>query len=482
MICLLFLFCAATVIASPAQTFTRLATFDETNGSYPLFMALVQGTDGKFYGTTSDGGIHGDGSIFAITAGGKLTTVYSFCAQANCTDGRWPQGGLVQTTNGDFYGTTYAGGANSNNSCPAGCGTVFKVTPTGTLTMLYNFCSQTDCIDGIVPFAGLVQDTNGDLYGTTAVGGDNNGTIFKITPGGEFTTLFLFQGNDGAEPGAALIQAIDGALYGTTAIGGAEVTGTVFEITAEGMLTNLHTFDGPDGLYPQAPLVQATNGDFYGTTGYGAYGSNHCQGGCGTIFKITPAGVFTNLHSFFGSPTEGGNPMAGLVQATDGNFYGTTSYGGASKNCKHYCGTLFQITPAGVLTTLHSFSGPDGEYPKNGLMQATDGDFYGAATDGGNGTCLHGCGTVFRLSMGLGPFVKTNPTSGKVGSGVIILGNKLTGATSVTFNGTAVGSFTVNKSGSAITTTVPIGATTGTVAVTTPSGTLTSNVGFRVRP
>jgi uncharacterized repeat protein (TIGR03803 family) len=352
-----------------------------------------------------------------------VTTLYSFCSQSGCTDGEYPKGGLVQATNGDFYGTTAAGGAS-------GSGTVFKITPSGKLTRLYSFCSQSNCTDGGGPYAGLVQATNGDFYGTTDGFGANGnyGTIFKITPGGTLTTLYSFCGQSGCT----------------------------------------------DGEYTYAGLVQAANGDFYGTTSQGGAGSN-CPytWGCGTVFKITPGGTLTTLHRFNG--TDGYEPGGPLVQASDGNLYGITYADGANGR-----GTVFKITPGGTLTTLYSFCGQsgctDGEFPwfGAGLVQATNGDFYGTTSQGG----LANDGTVFSLSVGLGPFVETQPTSGKVGAAVKILGTNLTGATNVSFNGTAA-VFKVISS-SEITTTVPTGATTGKVQVVTPSATLSSNVPFGV--
>ena len=207
---------------------------------------------------------------------------------------------------------------------------------------------------------------------------------------------------------------------------------------------------------------------------------------CVTTAVALPAQTFTTLHSFCsggGSCTDGSAPVAGLVQATNGDFYGTTPNGGAGSYCGGGCGTVFRITPSGRLTTLYMFCSQtgctDGSSSHAPLVQATNGDFYGTTVLGGaNDTCPSGCGTVFSLSLGLGAFVETQPTSGKVGSAVKILGTNLTGATSVTFKGTAA-VFTV-KSASEITTTVPTGATTGTVQVVTPSGTLSSNVAFRV--
>ncbi len=292
------------------------------------------------------------------------------------------------------------------------------------------------------------------------------------------TTLYSFCSQsscaDGANPSAALIQAIDGNFYGTTENGGASNDGTVFKITLKGRLTTLHSFDGTDGSGP-AGLIQATDGSLYGATVYGAKGG-------GTIFKITPAGRLTTLYSFCSQAncTDGAGSAGALVQATDGNFYGTTVGGGATDN-----GTIFDVTPKGKLTTLQNFDGADGDFPNAALIQATDGSFYGTTEYGGVPYpcyAIHGiprgCGTVFGLSVGLGPFVETQPSSGKVGAAVKILGTDLSGATSVKFNGTAAVFKVVSSS--EITTTVPEGATTGKIDVKTPRGTLKSNVVFRV--
>jgi uncharacterized repeat protein (TIGR03803 family) len=360
---------------------------------------------------------------------------------------------------------------------------------TGTFTTLFSF----DNMDGAFPFNGaLVQATNGDLYGTTAgVGANGHGTVFKITPSGTLTTLYGFgsQTTDGYGANAGLVQATNGYLYGTTEFGGAgpygSGGGTVFKITPSGTLTTLYSFclqsGCPDGELPLSGLVQGTNGYLYGTTAAG--GAN---GNLGTVFKITPSGTLTTVYSFCSQSgcADGDDPVAGLVQATDGNFYGTTDYGGAGKYGSG--GTVFKITPSGKLTTLYSFCSQsrctDGEYPYAALVQATNGDFYGTTYVGGAtiGGCMlgNGCGKVFSLSVSLGPFVETQTTSGKVGAAVKILGSDLIGATSVTFNGTAA-TFTV-VSRYLITTTVPAGATTGTVQVVTPNGTLSSNLPFRV--
>jgi uncharacterized repeat protein (TIGR03803 family) len=455
--CTLFLLWETTAIALPAQTFKSLHSFDEPDGAAPR-AGLVQATNGNFYGTTVSSGTYGFGTVFEITLSGTLTTLHSF----DGTDGSEPEAGLVQATNGNFYGTTYEGGAHS-------IGTVFKITPSGTLTSLHSF----DDTDGFSTYATLVQGTNGDLYGTTWEGGANgDGTVFKITTSGMLTTLHSFDGTDGSQIYAGLVQGTDGNFYGTTYEGGANFDGTVFKITPSGTLTTLHSFDGTDGEDPYAGLVQGTDGDLYGTTQLGG-----AHGG-GTVFKITLSGKLTTLHSFCSRSgcTDGFLTYATLVQGTNGDLYGTTALGGAknSKCLENECGTVFKITTSGTLTTLHSFEYMDGATPEAALVQDTNGDFYGTTEFGGT----HNAGTVFRLSLGLGPFVETQPTSGKVGAAVKILGTNLTGATKVTFNGT-LATFTVVSS-SEITTTVPTGATTGNVKVTTPSGTLTSNVNFRV--
>ncbi len=466
-------FVCVTAIVSPAQTFTTLLSFNGTNGAYPYVMSLVQGTDGNLYGTTYQGGTGanctlygGCGTVFKITTTGTLTTLYNFCSQPDCADGFQPAAGLVLATNGNFYGTTYQGGTGCAYE---NCGTVFEITPEGKLTTLHSF----EPPDGANPVAGLVQAANGSFYGTTEYGSPDLcndeaycGTIYKITRKGNLKRLNFFLGTDGALPVAGLLQATNGKFYGTTEYGGANGEGTVFDVTAAGKLTTLYSFAGyqtGDGSEPNASLVQAIDGNFYGTTYNG--GTDNF----GTVFEITPGGTPIILHSFDYYSGDGAWPYAGLVQATDGNFYGTAAGGGTNGGY----GTIFEITAGGTLTTLHSFDYTDGDDITGGLVQATNGTFYGTSYYGG----ANNYGTVFSLSVGLGPFVETNPTSGKVGSKVTILGNNLSGATAVSFNGTAA---TFKASSTFITTKVPTGATTGAVTVTTPSGTLTSNVQFIV--
>ena len=452
----------ATAIASPAQTFTILHAFDGSDGTTPT--ELVQGIDGNFYGTTGYGGgsncgwgYGGCGTVFKITPGGTLTTGHHFTG----TDGSTAHRGLVQATDGSYYGITAYGGA-------IGGGTVFNITSTGKLTTLHNFGSLTD---GYMPY-GLMQASNGNFYGVTAYGGIlGYGTVFKISPAGTLTPFHSFDNTDGATPTGQLVQGTDGNFYGTTYVGGAGGAGTVFKITPAGKLTTLYDFcsqaNCTDGANPIAGLVQAADGNFYGTTyGGGAYGS-------GTVFKITPSGALTTLHSFCSEDgcTDGANPGYELVQGTDGNFYGTTNWGGAGGY-----GTLFEITPAGTLTTLHNFETVDGYINKFALLQGTDGKFYGSTEIGGP----LGSGTIYILDNGLGPFVSFLRNTAKVGQTFGVLGQGLTGTSSVSFNGTPA-TFKVVKD-TFLTAVVPAGATTVSVTVTTPGGVLTSNKAFRVTP
>jgi uncharacterized repeat protein (TIGR03803 family) len=488
-----FLMCLATAIAASAQTFTTLASFDNIEG-YPVspIGSPVQGLDGNFYGTTLYGGIAGCGvgcgSVFKITPGGTLATLYTFCVEVGCPDGSNPFAGLILAPDGNFYGTTQYGGI-SGSSCnvTGGCGTVFRITPAGELTTLHNF----DGTDGALPQGTLVWASDGNFYGTTASGGTaDSGTIYKIAPDGSFTSLYTFclgfpKCTDGSDPSGGLIQGRDGNFYGTTAAGGTNgycgniQCGTIFKITPNGTLSTIYDFcaqtNCTDGSEPFAAMIQGRDGTLYGTT-YNGGTTNQ-----GTVFNITLDGTFVTVYSFcpqFPSCPTGKSPGT-LLQASDGNFYGEAGSGGAYL----YWGTVFRMTPDGTVRTLHSFCADancaDGGNPA-GLVEGTDGSLYGTTIQGGTSTnCHYGCGTVYGLSVGLRPSIETLPTFGRVGSAVIILGNGLTGTTSVTFNGT-VATFAV-ASDSEVKTTVPTGATSGKVQVTTPHGTLTSNAVFQVK-
>lgn len=470
LVALVFCFCFVAAVSLRAQTVTTLASFNGADGQYPDYPGSVpvQGVNGNFYGITASGGANGEGVVFVMTPLGKLSTLYSFCSQTNCMDGAVPTGKLVLGANGNLYGTTTSGGANR-------WGTFFEITPEGKLTTLYNFCSLSGCPDGFDPQAGVVLGTDGNFYGTTTEGGAYGvGTVFKVAPAGVLTTLASFNGANGSSPDfGALIQATDGNFYGTTQQGGTYNEGTVFRMTPAGSLTTLHNFcsqnypNCTDGNSPYGGLVQGRNGKFYGATiGGGA-------SGYGTIFEITPTGTLHTLHSF--DVSDGESPEASLIQATDGNLYGTTPTGGT-----HNGGTAFGITPAGSFATLYDFclqtNCSDGSGAFGGLVQATNGKFYGATLSGG----ANNLGVIFSLSTGLRPFVETIPTAAKVGANVLILGNNLKAASSATFNGISA-TFTV-VSNTEIKATVPTGATTGPVQVTTSAGTRNSNVFFRVLP
>jgi uncharacterized repeat protein (TIGR03803 family) len=451
----LFVLCVAMAVALSAQTFNTLVSFDGADGGTP-YGGVVQGTDGNLYGTTGAGGTRGYGTVFKMTTAGTLTTLHSFTG----SDGVTPRAGLVQGMDGDFYGTTWQGGA-------FGDGTFFKITAGGVFTVLYSFCAEASCADGGGPVASLVQGINGNFYGTNSGGGTYGyGTIFEMTSAGKLTTLHSFSGTpDGWGPIGSLLQGENGTLYGTTFLGGAYNNGTVFKISPTGVESILYNFcsetNCTDGSSPEAAVVQGANGNFYGTTIQGG------SIGVGTIFELTEQGKLNTLYSF---GAVGGNPISPLVLGTDGNFYGTVLNGEEG---------IIEIDPAGELKILYNFTGTDGSNPSAGLLQDTNGTFYGTTLDGANDSCEYGCGTVFSLANGLGPFVAPQPAFGKVGARVIILGTNLAGTTAVSFNGTVA---TFTASNSAIQTSVPGGATTGIVTVTTPGGTLSSNVVFRVKP
>jgi uncharacterized repeat protein (TIGR02543 family) len=261
----------------------------------------------------------------------------------------------------------------------------------GVYKDIHNFAGGNDGYD---PASALIQAADGYLYGTAGGGGLHNaGIVFRISPDGGYNVLYNFGPNptDGSLPVAPLVQGRDGTLYGTTQNGGGSGNcytgcGTVFKITTSGSLTTLHIFNGDDGSYPDGALVRGKDGNFYGTsTGVGTEGY-------GTVFSVTPSGTFTTLYNFCSAQncTDGYNPFAGLVLATDGNFYGTTYHNGGNAD-----GTIFRMTPAGVLTTLYSFSGADGANPSAGLTQGSDGNFYGTTALGG----INNFGTVFRLNI-----------------------------------------------------------------------------------
>lgn len=456
---------SSLAVRAQAQTLSYLAVFNGVDGSGPS--TVVQATDGNFYATTAGAG-EGAGSVgnvVRITPAGEISSIYTFCSQPHCPDGEVPLTPPIVGNDGNLYGVTAAGGSDLDNG--GGWGTVYKLALDGQLTTLYTFCTVSPCADGASPVA-IMQAADGNLYGVTnsAGGASNAGTLFKISTSGEFTVVHTFCSlancADGSAPSSAPIQGIDGSLIGTTRWGGTYGGGVVYSLSPSGTFNVVHTFfcsnpPCPRGYDPNA-VVQDAAGNLFGTTYFGG-SSNE-----GTAFEITSTHQFKLLHSFtYGS----GTAPRPLTLGNDGNLYGTT------EGINGY-GTIFQLTPAGAITTLHNFTYGGGTVPYSGLYQAPNGSFYGAIEYYGNNSN----GAEYSFNYGLGPLVQTAPQSGTVGSSVLILGNGLTGSTSVTFNGVSA-EFTV-ESDTYIKATVPAGATTGVISVVTPSGTLKSNPQFVV--
>jgi len=485
--------CLLTVIAAQAQVLSVLANFDGTNGSEPTYMSLVQGRDGHLYGTTYFGGDRNAGVIFRITRTGLLTRLYSFCSEYACFDGENPNAGLTLGDDGNLYGTTTAAGDAH--------GTVYRMTPQGELTDVYKFCSQGYCPVGDDPSAPLILGSDRNFYGTTVYGGDINncfemgcGTVFRMSPKGNRKTVHEFEPGEGFAALGGVIEGIDGSLYGTTVGGGNTPCpdnggcGTVFKISPSGDYATTYNFCAeescPDGANPMAGLLQTSDGTLYGTTEGG--GLNYCLHGCGTIFSITTDGTLATLHSFDGF--DGELPMAPLIQASDGNFYSTTFAGGAFGS-----GSIFRFHPAdGTVETVYDFCGLGktrmGPQNRPGT-ECDDGDGPRTglvqATNGvlygtttGGGT--NGLGIVFALNLNLPPFVALVQDAGKVGGVGGILGQGFTGTTEVSLNGTPM-TFQV-ISDTFLKAKVPPGATSGYITVTTPRRKLQSNRPFRVLP
>jgi uncharacterized repeat protein (TIGR03803 family) len=455
----LMLMVAMAATPAAAQTYTVLHKFNGMDGMTPQGV-LAEGRDGNLYGTTLSGsnwGVDGNrwGVVFRITPTGKLAVLHQF----DHVHGSSPYSGLTLGTDGSFFGTTALGGDTSCDPGLDGCGTVFKITSSGSFTVIHSFTLGTG---GINPRAPLIQADDGSFYGTTPevnVPTHPPGIAYKITPSGNLTVLASIPGGSGAP----LLQGTDGNFYGTSPTYLVNSLGDVYKITPKGIVTTIYDFeDGQVGARPDTPLIQGDEGNFYGTAMGGI-------SGLGVVYKLTPQGAITLLHNFPDPnyPNDGSSPV-GLFQATDGT-YGVTCGGGSAG-----AGVLFQITRAGGYSILYNF--PRGECPSSIPMQHTNGKIYGLASSGG----IAHEGTVYSLDLGLAPFVRLVSTSGKVGTSITILGQGFTGATDVAFNGTPA-TFKV-WSDTFLKATVPSGATTGPVTVTTPTGTLTSNHPFRVHP
>ncbi|HEV8046874.1 MAG TPA: choice-of-anchor tandem repeat GloVer-containing protein [Terriglobales bacterium] len=383
-VALVFLSVGMLIAALPAQAQTETVLYrfsGVADGIYP-WSNLILDSHGNLYGTTGNGGPSGAGTVFELSSR-KKKIFHSFSGQP---DGALPESGVVRDKEGNLYGTTCCGGVTNH-------GTVYKVSPEGVETVLHNFAGPPD---GWGPVGGLVRDREGNLYGTTSMGGTGNcgngygcGTIFELTASGKERVLYSFTGqSDGYTPLAGLHRDERGNLYGTTVIGGIYSVGTVYKLTRSGSLTVLHSFAGPDGANPTAVLVRDKAGNLYGTTGDG--GAQNM----GTVFEITTAGAEKVLYSFTGGSSDGSYPRAGVARDANGNLYGTTYSGGSANK-----GTVFKVTPAGAETILHSFTdSPDGANPVNKVTLDAKGNIYGMTFYGGNTACSSGCGIVFKVT------------------------------------------------------------------------------------
>lgn len=440
--CLLILLLLSGASVS-AQTYQDLYEFNGTGGGccpqYPAVMA--QGRDGNIYGTTATGGTNNVGIVFKITPTGSFTVLRNF----DTTHGSTPVGGLVLGTDGNLYGTTEFGGAHSY-------GNIFKITPAGVLTVLYDFTGNAD---GGLTVAPLIVGTDGNFYGTSYPG-----VAFRISAQGVFKVI----GKIPTVSYAPLLQADDGAFYGVTQFGGTYSAGTIYKIVGT-KITTLYSFDGPHGAYPIGGLVQAVDGNLYGTTTSG--GSSNA----GVIFRITTTGALTVLVNLDSKDPIGGYQAdAGLVAGSDGNLYGATVWGGTD-----VYGTIFQMSTSGSYSVLHNFDAPFGAGAYSTPMQHTSGRIFGMTARGGT----PGKGVVYSLDNGVAPFALLTSGIGPVGKSVGILGSGFSGTTSVMFNGTPATFRVVNDT--YLTAKVPAGET-GFVRVITPSGSLVSSKVFKVTP
>ncbi|HEV2474357.1 MAG TPA: choice-of-anchor tandem repeat GloVer-containing protein, partial [Chthonomonadales bacterium] len=365
---------------SSSGAFSVVQSLLASQGSFPRG-GLVQGANGSFYGACSAGGAANRGSLFSVSTGGAVSMIYSFQGSLATSDGASANGALIQGSNNSLYGTCEVGGANA-------MGALFKITPGGAFTTLHSFGGAGD---GASPAGGILQAADGNYYGACAAGGTGNGTIFKLTPAGTVTTLYSFGAPpDGASPTGSLVQGADGNLYGTCQSGGANGSGSVFKLTLAGVETTVYSFSAraaggvnSDGATPLAGLVSPGDGNFYGTCSVGGATDY------GTVYKITPGGSLTPLHSF-SFFTDGGSPASPLCAGSDGKLYGTCSIGTATGY-----GSVFSITTGGAFNMLYSFNGlADGRRPTAGLIQATDGNFYGLCSSGGP----NDNGTIFRIT------------------------------------------------------------------------------------
>jgi uncharacterized repeat protein (TIGR03803 family) len=457
-------------LAATAQTVVPLYTYPETDEGDTGVAApalFAQGPDGQLYSTIETNGTYNSGTVYKISTDGAYTPLYNFCAEGGycLLTGGYPLGGVTLGLDGNLWGTTQNGGKDAY-------GTVFKMTPAGTLTSLYQF----DGNEAGSPIYPVLQGQNGDMYGVTQ--GTHYGTFFKLTTKGVIT-IYPFDYTDGYEPNLPT-QGSDGNFYGTTQYGGGGTCecGVIYKATPAGKITVLHVFTGDvsatsyDGNRPIGVLVQDNDGNLWGTTYQGGKYNE------GTIFKIATSGKdYELVYSFqFAEPQLLGQlPLAGLTLGTDGNLYGVASRGGTNNY-----GATFQVTPAGDVTFLYSFCSvancADGIVPETPLIQHTNGKFYGTAS--GNSLC---CGTFFSFDMGLPPFTRSTANEGTVGATIDFLGQGFTDTTSVSFGGTLATTFHAT-SDTLLTAKIPVGALTGVVKIVTSAGTLLGSHNFKVLP
>jgi uncharacterized repeat protein (TIGR03803 family) len=405
-----------------AQSYSVTHAFAGGSDGENPFGGLLEDSAGNFYGTTTSGGGagcggSGCGTVFRIASDGPESILYAF---RGGTDGAAPWSSLVEDANGNLYGTTTSGGQTrpcKHDKQSGGCGTVFKLAPDGTETVLYAFTGGSD--GGAPAFGSLLLDESGNLYGTTQSGGTAKcgapksgcGVVFELKPDGSEFVLHAFKGGkDGYSPEGSVITDGAGNLYGTTALGGTvknacnDGCGTVYEIAAGGKFVVLHRFVGSDGANPEAGLIMDTAGNLFGTTNSGGPNAGACgiPQGCGTVFRITPNGEETTVYAFQGG-NDGIGPAGVLVQDSAGNLYGTTVDGGGQEACNGYgCGTIFEISAGNTETVLEVFpAGAGGQTPRGGVTLDASGNLFGTTSLGGDAGCnIQGCGIVFELSNG----------------------------------------------------------------------------------
>ncbi len=460
MMAVLAIFGGLALTSAVAQTYTELHDFNTSvDPQYLDNYYISQGRDGLLYSLShfSPNDVSGsNGTVYSMTLAGTPTIL----TELGPTQGEYPFGGLLLGSDGNFYGTGSLSGSSN-------FGTVFKVTSTGTMTVLHNFTNGTD---GQVPGSPPVQGNDGNYYNVT---NGNNGasasTFYKITAAGVFSTVHTFSNAEGAAC-AYVVLGNDGNFYGACNKGGSGTLGTLYKISSAGTVSVLHNFASADGLNVDVPLVQANDGNFYGLTYEGG------SFGFGSLYQLKPNGSFKVL-KYFDDGADGGHPNSGLTLGTDGLLYGTTYSGGNLVACPGGCGVIFKVTTVGVFTVLYTPDNTKGTGPLSNLTLDTNGTFYGNMFSGGN----FGGGVFYSLNTGLAPFARLVTAQGKVAAKIGILGQGFSNASVVKFAGVSAITKTVTGT-TFIQVTVPVGALTGAVTVTTGATTLTTPNSFKVVP